>query len=288
MKAVRRLMGLVVAGVMVGLCGTTCAKDAVSDLEPCYVVRMLDFARTAEVAKLTRTEWKALECRISQEKKAYAQAVARASKAWYDIAAYACVLLLHRDTGYYPLLVTILVYPHTFVVSSYQAGPAGQVLESTRMLVGESWRHGNVVLAWDEVQHSAFDLHDGRNVVFHEFAHQLDEEDGSANGAPLLPRRSMYGAWARILGEDYAELVRDAEAGRSSCLDQYGATNPAEFFAVATESFFENPVMLRDRHPRLYAELRLYYQQDPAARGGRVSVQCTRSVDWATVVEAPG
>jgi Mlc titration factor MtfA (ptsG expression regulator) len=98
----------------------------------------------------------------------------------------------------------------------------------------------------------------GRNVVFHEFAHQLDEEDGSANGAPLLPRRSMYGAWARILGEDYAELVRDAEAGRSSCLDQYGATNPAEFFAVATESFFENPVMLRDRHPRLYAELMLY------------------------------
>jgi len=84
MKAVRRLMGLVVAGVMVGLCGTTCAKDAVSDLEPCYVVRMLDFARTAEVVKLTQTEWKALECRISQEKKAYAQAVARASKAWYD------------------------------------------------------------------------------------------------------------------------------------------------------------------------------------------------------------
>jgi hypothetical protein len=84
MKAVRRLMGLVVAGVMVGLCGTTCAKDAVSDLEPCYVVRMLDFARTAGVVKLTQTEWKALECRISQEKKAYAQAVARASKAWYD------------------------------------------------------------------------------------------------------------------------------------------------------------------------------------------------------------
>lgn len=181
------------------------------------------------------------------------------------IAAYACILLLHRSTDYYPLLVTILVYPHTFVVSQYQAGPAGQVLESSETLVGESWRHGNVVLAWDEVQHSAFDLHDGHNVVLHEFAHQLDEEDGTANGAPVLPQRAMYGAWARILGEDYAELVQETEEGHPSTLDQYGATNPAEFFAVATEAFFETPVKLRAQHPRLYSELRLYYQQDPAS-----------------------
>lgn len=183
------------------------------------------------------------------------------------IAAYACVLLLHRETDYYPLLVTILVYPHPFVVSRYQAGPAGQVIEADQELAGESWRHGNVVLAWDQVQHSAFDLHDGHNVVFHEFAHQLDEEDGSANGAPVLPRRSMYGAWVRILGADYAELVQEAEEGRSSVLDQYGATNPAEFFAVATEAFFETPSKLRTQHPQLYAELMLFYQQDPAARG---------------------
>ena len=183
------------------------------------------------------------------------------------IAAYACVLLLHRETDYYPLLVTILVYPHPFVVSRYQAGPAGQVIEADQELAGESWRHGNVVLAWDQVQHSAFDLHGGHNVVLHEFAHQLDEEDGSANGAPVLPRRSMYGAWARILGADYAELVREAEEGRFSVLDQYGATNPAEFFAVATEAFFETPAKLRTQHPQLYAELMLYYQQDPAARG---------------------
>jgi hypothetical protein len=133
--------------------------------------------------------------------------------------------------------------------------------------VGESWGHGNVVLAWDEVKHSAFDLHDGHNVVFHEFAHQLDEEDGSSNGAPILPQRAMYGAWARILGQDYAQLVSDAEEGRDSFLDQYGATNPAEFFAVATEAFFESPVKLRTRHPQLYKELMLYYQQDPASQG---------------------
>lgn len=191
------------------------------------------------------------------------------------IAAYACVLLLHRETDYYPLLVTILVYPHPFVVSRYQAGPAGQVIEAAQTLAGESWRHGNVVLAWDEVQHSAFDLHDGHNVVLHEFAHQLDEEDGSANGAPVLPGRSMYGAWARILGTDYSELVRDMEEGRQSVLDQYGATNPAEFFAVATETFFEAPAKLRSSHPELYAELLLYYRQDPEAWGGEGKGQQT-------------
>ena len=90
-------------------------------------------------------------------------------------------------------------------------------------------------------------------------------EDGSADGAPPLPRRSMYLAWARILGREYAELVSDAEQGRSSLLDVYGATNPAEFFAVATEFFFEAPVQLRAKHPELYEELKLYYQQDPAA-----------------------
>ncbi len=183
------------------------------------------------------------------------------------IAAYACVLLLHRETDYYPLLVTILVYPHTFVVSRYEEGPAGQVLEADQPLEGESWRHGNVVLAWDAVQHNAFDLHDGHNVVFHEFAHQLDEEDGTANGVPLLTQRGMYGAWARILGADYAELVQAVEEGRPSLLDEYGATNPAEFFAVATEAFFETPVKLRTSCPQLYAELMLYYHQDPA--GGR-------------------
>ncbi len=184
------------------------------------------------------------------------------------IAAYACMLLLHRETDYYPLLVTILVYPHTFVVPRYREGPAGQVLEGSETLVGESWRYGNVVLAWDEVRRSAFDPHDGHNVVFHEFAHQLDEEDGSSNGAPILPQRTLYGAWSRILGKEYAQLVNDAEEGRVSFLDQYGATNPAEFFAVATEAFFESPVSLRAKHPQLYSELMAYYQQDPAARDG--------------------
>lgn len=179
------------------------------------------------------------------------------------IAAAACLLLLHRETDYYPLLVTVLVYPHTFEVQRYQAGPGGLPLEVSQTLAGESWRHGNVVLAWDAVAHSAFDLHDGHNVVLHEFAHQLDEEDGCADGAPVL-ERSQYRAWARILGREYAELVKNAEEGRPSLLDTYGATNPAEFFAVATEFFFEAGNRLKARHPELYEELKSFYQQDPA------------------------
>ena len=104
----------------------------------------------------------------------------------------------------------------------------------------------------------------GHNVVLHEFAHQLDTEDGKADGAPMLPRRSHYSAWARILGHDFAKLRDDAAHARDTLLDYYGATNPAEFFAVATECFFEKPVEMRARHPELYQELRSYYLQDPA------------------------
>jgi hypothetical protein len=102
-------------------------------------------------------------------------------------------------------------------------------------------------------------------VVLHEFAHQLDSEDGYANGAPPLPHRSMYAAWARILSHDFAKLREDTEEGRPTVLDQYGATNPAEFFAVATECFFQKPVQLQKRHPELYEELKAYFQQDPAS-----------------------
>ena len=182
------------------------------------------------------------------------------------IAAHACVLLLHREeTGYYPLLKSIVVYPSHFVVQQTRPGPGGLALEGWEARAGESWRHGAVVLAWDHVQRQAADLHDGHNVVLHEFAHQLDQEDGRADGVPLLPRRTMYTAWARILGQDYRELVSAAEGNGSALLDTYGATNPAEFFAVATEFFFEAPRQLQARHPKLYEELQLYYRQDPAA-----------------------
>jgi Mlc titration factor MtfA (ptsG expression regulator) len=181
------------------------------------------------------------------------------------IAAQACVLLLHRQTDDYPNLESILVYPSTYVVPGGRRRPDGLIEDGPQARLGESWTRDLVVLAWDNVLSGAADIHDGHNVVLHEFAHQLDQESGAGDGAPPLPRRSMYVAWARVLGHDFDELVRETQHHHREVLDQYGATNPAEFFAVATETFFEKPLQLRTKHPELYRELQEFYRQDPAA-----------------------
>src|SRR5262245_52678533 len=168
------------------------------------------------------------------------------------IAAYACVLLLHREHDYYPRLQSVLVYPDTYVADTIRPGPGNTWLEGQEHRAGESWRTGAVVIAWSFMQHRPTDpfgdsggkleaCPTGRNVVLHEFAHQLDHEDGFANGAPVLPRLSMYRAWARVLGNEYQQLRAAAAVGEPTLLDQYGAKNPAEFFAVVTEYFFEQP-----------------------------------------------
>jgi Mlc titration factor MtfA (ptsG expression regulator) len=180
------------------------------------------------------------------------------------IAASACLLLLHRDTDIYPRLVTILVYPSAYIAKAREAIGAGMVREGNDIRLGESWSSGVVVLSWDDVQSGASESDDGRNLVLHEFAHQLDREDGEINGTPLLEKRSQYVAWSKVLNFEYERLRRDSSLARYTLLDEYGATNPAEFFAVATECFFEKPEMLRKRHPALYEELRSFYRQDPA------------------------
>lgn len=181
------------------------------------------------------------------------------------IAAQACILLLHRKTDCYPALQSILVYPHAYFAEHHERDGSGVVTESIENRLGEAWPHGSVVLSWDNVRNDATDIRDGHNVVFHEFAHQLDFEDGrKADGSVVMPRRSMYTAWARILGSEFRQLRRDAERGLPTVLDQYGTKDPAEFFAVATEAFFTKPAALKNKHPALYDELKLYYQQDPA------------------------
>jgi Mlc titration factor MtfA (ptsG expression regulator) len=187
------------------------------------------------------------------------------------IAAQACLLLLHRQTDYYPELHSILVHPSTYFVEETRHLGAGIMEEGRYPRLGQAWRHGAVVLAWDAVCQGTADPDDGHNVVFHEFAHCLDFEDGWANGAPVLgdgrawsKRKSRYTAWARVLSTEFERLRADAQQGKTSVLDRYGATNPAEFFAVATETFFERPREMRDKHPELYEELKQYYQQDPA------------------------
>lgn len=182
------------------------------------------------------------------------------------IAAQACLLELHRDGSCYPGLHTILVYPHAYVASGKFPQPDGTIVEGAQPRLGESWSKGSIVLSWDDVLRGASDIHDGNNVVLHEFAHQLDAESGSVNGAPPLPQRSMYVAWARVLGQAYAHLTEEVNRHHRTLLGDYAATNPAEFFAVATENFFERPVELRGRNRDLYEQLKLFYGQDPAER----------------------
>jgi len=179
------------------------------------------------------------------------------------VAAGACVLLLHRGEDYYPGLVSILVYPGAFRVHSSEHSADGLVTERNQVRLGEAWTAGAVVLSWDDVLRASTEGHGGHNVVLHEFAHQLDMEDRDANGAPALAHGSMYPAWAEILGDEFARLQAAADAHEPTLLDWYGAESPAEFFAVATETFFERPVDLRDRHPELYGQLRGFYAQDP-------------------------
>ena len=182
------------------------------------------------------------------------------------IAAQACILLLHRETDYYPGLYSILVYPQAYVAPKTEFLPGGVIVEGADIRVGESWHHGSVVLSWDDVRRSASDIRDGHNIVYHEFAHQLDSSGGRRDGTPILRSHSLYIAWARILQKDYEKLRQDVSSNRDTLLDKYGAIDPAEFFAVATECFFERPGELQELHPELYNELKSFYQQDPARR----------------------
>jgi Mlc titration factor MtfA (ptsG expression regulator) len=179
------------------------------------------------------------------------------------IAAEACLLVLNRPTGVYPTLRYIIVYPTAFIVRRGQTDDDGIVDLSPRGVLGESWHKGKVILAWDSVLRGARNFVDGENVVLHEFAHQLDSQDGAADGAPLLGSEHSYRSWAAVLSEEFEALQKDSFHGRESLLDHYGATNPAEFFAVATETFFERPAQMAEHHAELFETLRAYYRLDP-------------------------
>lgn len=181
------------------------------------------------------------------------------------IAAQACLLILNRPTAYFPNLRQILVYPGPFVVNRVRAVGTGVLQDLRQVLSGESWSQGQVILSWEDVLEGAADPADGRNVVVHEFAHQLDQETGDANGAPLLGTRASRGNWTKVLSEEFALLRQNADSGQTSLLSDYGATSPAEFFAVASEVFFELPQRMADEHPALYRELRRLYCVDPLA-----------------------
>ena len=180
------------------------------------------------------------------------------------IAAQACLLLLHRETDYFPHLLTILVYPMTYMVKDDHQVAEHVWQEGTVSRLGETGRRmGSLVLAWGAVKHGAADPSDAKNVVLHEFAHQLDYENHAADGVPALATSEEQIAWSEVMGSEFASLRAADESGIPTLLDTYGATDPVEFFAVSVEAFFERPRGLRAYHPKLYAELQKYFRQDP-------------------------
>ena len=179
------------------------------------------------------------------------------------IAAQACLLILNRRSDYFGNLRQILVYPSAFVVAKVHADGAGVLHDQRHALAGESWSLGQVILSWEDTVDGAALADDGRNVVIHEFAHQLDQANGRANGAPYLASSSRRARWAKVLAAEFAALQQRANAGQPSLLSDYGASDPAEFFAVASEVFFEQPHRLEAEHTALYRELSAFYRVNP-------------------------
>ncbi len=183
------------------------------------------------------------------------------------IAAQACLLLLNRPTHYFAAVRQILVYPGAFMVNRTRVDGAGVQQENRQALAGESWSQGQVILSWQDTLEGAAIVDDGRNVVIHEFAHQLDQENGAARGAPPpSPGDTQHNAerWSRVFHAAYAQLQYEVANGIQGLINHYGAQDPAEFFAVVSEVFFEQPAALATEFPALYAELAGFYKLDPA------------------------
>lgn len=178
------------------------------------------------------------------------------------IAAQACLLLLGAARPpMFPALRQLLVYPDAFVVDRVRAAPGGVVQDQRQVLAGESWQHGQVILSWADVRDGAADPGDGRNVVLHEFAHQIDQHHGSADGRPWRPGAPARARWDAVMGGLFARL----QLQPSALIGAYAASDRAELFAVLTELFFEQPQALADEAPAAYRELADLYRVDPGA-----------------------
>ncbi|MFT6831110.1 MAG: Mlc titration factor MtfA (ptsG expression regulator) [Planctomycetota bacterium] len=181
-----------------------------------------------------------------------------------SVAAQACRLTLALGDDAYRGVQTVYLFPATYSAPGGGSGEAGVHGDGASHRLGEAWLRGPVVLSWDATRRGAANDDDGRNVIYHEFAHKLDMIDGYADGTPPARNRAAYDTWTKVAGVEFERLKKDTERGKNTLLDAYGATNQAEFFAVATEVFFERPERLQDRHADLYACLASFYGQDPA------------------------
>lgn len=184
------------------------------------------------------------------------------------IAGQAALLTIGLEEPYYfPYISDIIVYPKPFFVPYQQASrwSSDPVFGgSGTPRYGEAWQHGPIVLAWSSIKEPYDELGGYVGVVLHEFAHHLDGLDGDMSGAPPMSDSELEREWYRVTQLDYLELVGRATRDEPALLDYYGASSPAEFFAVATECFFNRPHDLREQHTHLYAVLARYFRQSPA------------------------
>jgi MtfA peptidase len=185
----------------------------------------------------------------------------------FTIAAQACLLVLELPHRFYENVESILVYPSTVLRPERRDVfvDSGTLVAGPLALWGEAHQHGPVILAWDRVLRDGQRPNRGQNLVYHEFAHKLDMLDGHADGTPPLHSREQRQTWHDVFEAAFLELRERAERGEPSFIDEYGGTDEAEFFAVVTEHFFDQPRELREEHPQLYEALHAFYRQDPAS-----------------------
>jgi len=180
------------------------------------------------------------------------------------IAVQACLLTLNLDENSYRGWSEIILYPDEFLRPRVEMDEAGVVHHTRDILAGESWHGGPLVLSLADVEASG--LADGSNVVLHEFAHKLDMLNGDANGFPPLHRGMDSASWARDFSAAYADLSARVDGGEDTTIDPYATANPAEFFAVLSEVFFETPHVLDAEYPAIYRQLQQFYRQHPLRR----------------------
>jgi MtfA peptidase len=183
-----------------------------------------------------------------------------------EIALQACLPVLELGLDWYDGWVGIVVHPSDFHVRRTETGDDGVVHEWEDELAGESWPGGPVVLSWEALDDSGSVAEGGANVVIHEFAHKLDMMAGEADGVPPQPSREARERWIEVFDAEFDRFCKDVERGKETFLDPYAAEHEAEFFAVASEAFFESPNALNREFPKLYGLFRDFYRQDPAAR----------------------
>jgi len=181
------------------------------------------------------------------------------------IAAQACLLVLKLGLRYFDGWSQVTIYPGAFKVARNDVDQVGLVSLQARSLSGESWLRGPVILSWDDVARELDSPHAGHSVVVHEFAHKLDMRNGRANGMPPLHADMVRTDWTQVFSTAFDHLQQRLAHHHRPAINDYAATDPAEFFAVVSELFFTTPQTLRTEYPAVYDQLVLFYRQDPQA-----------------------